>query len=62
MFFFFFLVPSAIWLDYVGENAEISTVSQVPKTRQITPYQSRLIIILGWTVPLTDENIKLFMV
>lgn len=43
----FFLVPSAIWLDYTGENAEISTVSQVPKTRQITPNQSRLIIILG---------------
>lgn len=45
--FFFFLVLSAIWLDYVGENAEISTVSQVPKTRQITPNQSRWIIILG---------------
>ena len=44
---FFFLVPSAIWLHHNGETADISTVSQVPKTPQITPKQSRWIIILG---------------
>ena len=45
--FKWFFFCCAIWLHHNGETADISTVSQVPKTPQITPKQSRWIIILG---------------